>query len=320
MRDGQFAAVGTQLAHVIATGRDAGRRVVTLHTLPGDADPLDGEAGKVGGFSLHAGVATEAHEGQKLERLCRYIARPAISERRLSISPQGRVRYALKPPWRNGTTHVEFKPVEFIAKLAALVPPPRAHLTRFHGIFAPNAALRAQLTSSGRGKGATTEASANADHRTPDEKRRSMTWAQRLKRVFGIDVDTCEHCGGAAEIIASVEASDAIRAILGHFAQHAALAHAHYPTRVATTCLRIPRAAPGNVPNPRLAPPPATPQTARKWRLNFLCPASPVSCFIKLGAGHSHYWLLFFRNLKSSSIRLSVCPLSLKCFNTPSEQ
>jgi len=36
------------------------------------------------------------------------------------------VRYALKTPWKNGTTHVEFEPVDFMAKLAALVPPPRA--------------------------------------------------------------------------------------------------------------------------------------------------------------------------------------------------
>ena len=84
-------------------------------------------------------VPNGAHEGQKLERLCRYIARPAISEKRLSLSPQGRVRYQLKTPWKNDTTNVNFEPVDFIAKLAALVPPPRAHLTRFHGVFAPNA-------------------------------------------------------------------------------------------------------------------------------------------------------------------------------------
>ncbi|WP_410260824.1 transposase [Klebsiella pneumoniae] len=48
-----------------------------------------------------------------------------MSEQRLSISPQGRVRYQLKTPWRNGTTHVEWDAVDFIAKLAALVPPPR---------------------------------------------------------------------------------------------------------------------------------------------------------------------------------------------------
>jgi len=53
---------------------------------------LEGDADKVGGFSLHAGVAAEAHQGRKLERLCRYIARPAISEKRLSLSPQARVR------------------------------------------------------------------------------------------------------------------------------------------------------------------------------------------------------------------------------------
>jgi hypothetical protein len=226
--DGLDAVRMSSITYRIATGRDAGRKVVTLQTLPGEADPLDGEAGQVGGFSLHAGVAAQAHEAHKLERLCRYIARPALSEQRLSVSPQGRVRYALKTPWRNGTTHVEFDPVDFIGKLAALVPPPRAHLTRFHGIFAPNANLRAQLTPSGRGKGASTDASAHAEQRTPDEKRRSMTWAQRLKRVFGIDVDSCQHCGGATKIIASVEAPDAIRAILAHFARHAALPQAHY--------------------------------------------------------------------------------------------
>ena len=139
--DGMDALRMSSITYRIATGRDAGRKVVTLKTLPGDAGSLDGDAGKVGGFSLHAGVAAEAHESHKLEKLCRYITRPAISEQRLSISPQGRVRYQLKTPWRNGTTHVEWDAVDFIAKLAALVPPPRAHLTRFHGVFAPNANL-----------------------------------------------------------------------------------------------------------------------------------------------------------------------------------
>jgi len=182
----------------------------------------------VGGFSLHAGVAAEAHESQKLERLCRYIARPAISERRLSISPQGKVRYQLKTPWRDGTTHVEFEPIEFMAKLAALIPPPRAHLTRFHGVFAPNANLPAQLTPSGRGKRPATDAapvevSANDAPRSPEEKRRAMSWAQRLKRVFNIDVTTCTHCGGSVRIVASIEEPAAIRAILAHFAKHGAL-------------------------------------------------------------------------------------------------
>jgi hypothetical protein len=94
--DGMDALRMSSITYRIATGRDAGRKVVTLQTLPGNASPLEGEAGMVGGFSLHAGVAAEAHESHKLEKLCRYITRPAISEKRLSISPQGRVRYQLK--------------------------------------------------------------------------------------------------------------------------------------------------------------------------------------------------------------------------------
>ncbi|ECB7949511.1 IS91 family transposase [Salmonella enterica subsp. enterica serovar Berta] len=197
------------------------------------SDSAGSDAGKVGGFSLHAGVAAEAHESHKLEKLCRYITRPAISEQRLSISPQGRVRYQLKTPWRNGTTHVEWDAVDFIAKLAALVPPPRAHLTRFHGVFAPNANLRAQLTPSGRGRrpagdAVPVDASAHDEPRSPEQKRRAMSWAQRLKRVFSIDVTTCAHCGGAVRIVASIEDPKAIRAILAHFEKHGALEQAHY--------------------------------------------------------------------------------------------
>ena len=65
------------------------------------------------------------------------------------------------------------------------------------------------------------------DHRSPDEKRRSMTWAQRLKRVFNIDVSTCGRCGGTLRIVASIEEPTAIRAILAHFAKHGALEKAH---------------------------------------------------------------------------------------------
>ena len=56
-------------------------------------------------------------------------------------------------------------------------------------------------------------------------------WAQRLKRVFNIDVTTCMNCGGAARIVASVEDPTAIRAILAHFDKHGVLEHAHYRPR-----------------------------------------------------------------------------------------
>ncbi len=109
----------------------------TLQTLPACDEPINEWVGKVAGFSLHAGVAARADERKKLERLCRYISRPAVSEKRLSLTPNGNVRYQLKTPYRDGTTHVIFELLDFIARLAALVPKPRVNLTRFHGVFRP---------------------------------------------------------------------------------------------------------------------------------------------------------------------------------------
>jgi hypothetical protein len=43
-----------------------------------------------------------------------------------------------------------------------------------------------------------------------------MTWAQRLKRVFGIDIGTCAACGGAMRIIACIEDPAVIEKILTH--------------------------------------------------------------------------------------------------------
>jgi len=86
------------------------------------ADESSARVAQASGFSLHAGVLAEAGEREKLERLCRYIARPAVATQRLSLTPAGQVRYQLKTPYRDGTTHVVFEPVDFIARLAALVP------------------------------------------------------------------------------------------------------------------------------------------------------------------------------------------------------
>jgi hypothetical protein len=74
-------------------------------------------------------VAARADERKKLERLCRTISRPAVSQARLSLTPGGLVRYQLNTPYADGTTHVLFEPLDFIARLAALVPKPRVNLT-----------------------------------------------------------------------------------------------------------------------------------------------------------------------------------------------
>jgi len=189
---------------------------MTLQTLAdcGD-DSFTTRVGNVAGFSLHAGVATQANERAKLERLCRYITRPAVSTKRLSMTRNGQVRYELKTPWRNGTTHVIFEPLDLIARLVSLIPKPRVNLTRFHGVFAPNSKYRAKVTPARRGKRRKCH-SADAANPTPAEKRTSITWAKRLKRVFNIDIETCDKCGGDVRIIASIEDPAVIRTILAY--------------------------------------------------------------------------------------------------------
>ena len=110
------------------------------------------------------------------------------------------------------------------------------NLTRCHGVFAPNSAHRALVTKAGRGKGRAR--GAKADVPTPAERRASMRRAQRSKRVFGIDIETCAACGGTMRIIASIEDPVVIRAILAHFAGKVPSVHA-------------PRLSPGRAPPAR---------------------------------------------------------------------
>ena len=207
--------LGHSITYRIALGAHQGRKAFTLQTVPAVARGDDNSAvAKAAGFSLHAGVASEAHEREKLERLCRYITRPAVSSERLSLTSQGNIRYRLKTPYRDGTTDVVFEPLDFMARLAALVPTPRVNLTRYHGVFAPNHRLREQVTPAKRGR-RTTESTGDP----PPARHVAMTWAQRLKRVFKIEIETCEHCGGAVKVIASIEDPAVINQILTHLAR-----------------------------------------------------------------------------------------------------
>ena len=170
------------------------------------------------GFSLHAGVSTEAHQRDKLERLCRYVTRPAVSEKRLALTANGNIRYQLKTPYRDGTTHVIFEPLDFIAKLAALVPKPRTNLTRFHGVFAPHSKFRVRVTPAQRGRGRKRRQPTGENwlDKASAERHESMTWMQRLKRVFNIDIEICERCSGQGKIIACIEDPAVIERILPH--------------------------------------------------------------------------------------------------------
>jgi hypothetical protein len=72
--------------------------------------------------------------------LLRYAARPPLSNERLSLLPDGRLRYKLKRRWSDGTAQVIYEPMELMERLAALVPPPRFNITRYFGVLAPGPA------------------------------------------------------------------------------------------------------------------------------------------------------------------------------------
>jgi hypothetical protein len=121
----------------VASGPRAGERVLRL----GDridveeAEVIPGaRCASVQGFSLHADVCVPARDRRRLERLCRYVARPPIATERLSELPDGRILYRLRHRWRDGTTHVVFEPLDLVARLAVLVPPPRANTVPWYGI------------------------------------------------------------------------------------------------------------------------------------------------------------------------------------------
>lgn len=102
-----------------------------------------------------------------------------------------------------------------MARLAALVPPPRMHLTRYHGVFAPHSKLRAAVTPAGRGKGSKLQAEQGTEQ-SATLRHVAMNWTKRLKRVFGIDIEAFARCGGKLAVIASIEEPEVIAKILAH--------------------------------------------------------------------------------------------------------
>ena len=76
------------------------------------------------------------------------------------------------------------------------------------------------VTPARRGKGSEKVAE-DQDEKTPAQRHVAMRWAQRLKRVFDIDVETCGVCGGAAKVIACIEDAVVIQKILAHLEEKA---------------------------------------------------------------------------------------------------
>jgi len=114
---------------------------------PGGAHPapVRDEAVKRQGFNLHASLTIAADDDLGRERLCRYGLRPAFSLARLRVLRDGTISYRVKKSSRRASRCRLMTPVECLARLCALIPPPRYPLTRFHGVLAPRAKLRPRI-------------------------------------------------------------------------------------------------------------------------------------------------------------------------------
>jgi hypothetical protein len=176
--------------------------------------PMSAEAK---GFSLHAGVRIAGSDCDARERLFRYCARPTLSYERFSMLPDGRIAYALKKVGKGGSTHRVLEPLELMARLSSLIPPPWHPLTRFHGVLAPNNSWRSSVVPEKIDAPASTcpvppqrgqlplalaidplIAEVTPPSSTKETSR--IDWAKLLARTFNLDVLRCPCCGGSMRV------------------------------------------------------------------------------------------------------------------------
>jgi hypothetical protein len=209
-------ATACSITGKIAFGPNAGKFVTRLGSGFGYGEEVPLVKGplcaSMNGFSLHAATKTNTHARDRLAGLIEYIARGPLSNERLEVMPDGNVKLRLKSKWSDGTTHLRFTPGEFLEKLAALIPPPRAHLVRWGGVFAPNSPYRKEITLKPHIK----KGFQFIEHESDPKLVKNHSWSKMLARVFKIDVTKCVKCGGEMAIVAAVTERRAITRYLAH--------------------------------------------------------------------------------------------------------
>ncbi|CAN96460.1 hypothetical protein predicted by Glimmer/Critica [Sorangium cellulosum So ce56] len=197
------------------------------------------------GFDVHCAVRIAADDDQGRERLVRYCSRPTFALDRIELLPDGRIAYLLKTP-RRGRTHRVMSPMEFMARLAALIPPPKIPLVRYHGVFAPLPAAPAPAPAS-PAPASPAPASPCAPpalsarslaHAEPTVRveptlisvlhwgrllegelfatSRYVEWAVLMKRSFGFDALRCPRCERRMRVLSTITDSAVVRRILDH--------------------------------------------------------------------------------------------------------
>jgi len=200
------------IAGKIAFGVNAGKYVTKIGSGFGYFEEIPLAKGKrcysVNGFSLHCNTAINTHARDRLEKLIEYIARGPLSNERIEITSDGKVKLKLKSNWSDGTSHLLFTPEEFLEKLAAIIPPPKSHLVRWSGVFAANAPMRKKIVLK-------PDAKKGFEFGADQKKVKNRSWSLMLARVFKIDVLKCG-CGGELKPLGAVQDPDQVRKYLKH--------------------------------------------------------------------------------------------------------
>ena len=187
-----------------------------------DADQMGGwEHG--GGFSVDASVHIEGTDRPGLERLLRYCARPPFALERLQQRDAEHLVYHSPKPRPGAPGDLVLTPLELIDKIAALVPPPRAHRHRYYGVLAPNASLRAAVTALAPvavvapppAPAADVAATEEAPHRAVAR----YLWAMLLARIYETLPLSCPICHSQMRIIAFINDAGTVNKILDHIGE-----------------------------------------------------------------------------------------------------
>jgi len=193
-----------------------------------------------GGFSLNATVRIEATDRAGLERLIRYCARPPFALERLHLvgACPDQVLYVLPKPDPAGRTALRLSALEFLDRLATILPPPRIHRHRYHGVFAPNAPLRPLVTQRAHLDNAlaaqvpvqdlplplTSAASppkpeAPAPQPQDTSPSQPSRWAALLARIYEVFPLVCPTCQAPLTFIAFLTEPEPIIQILAHIGE-----------------------------------------------------------------------------------------------------
>ncbi|MBM4223907.1 MAG: transposase [Gammaproteobacteria bacterium] len=190
------ACYGAALQGMGLFGERAGQP--TLRLLRPELERAGEPVAEVMGFNVHAGLALDGHDRKRVERVCRYLGRPPIAQDRLRQLDNGRLRYTMKKPWKDGTVALDFEPLDLIARLCAMVPAPGFHMIRYYGLFSSHAKLRSEVVPDPPDDAPAPPPQQLHLFEDNDELRLvRKPWAWLVRHVFLEDVTVCPKCSGA---------------------------------------------------------------------------------------------------------------------------